>query len=219
MAERYANRSEAEARAYLAHPALGPNLHRCVDALLTHDPLDPHAILGSPDELKLRSSMTLFEAVGEGRLHVDARATRYAPVQYVHTVDVTSRPTVVTTVPTGRLVIATIEVTLLDLVAHPKRSGGFGNIATIVANAIQDDRIDAQRIVETASSYRPAVAQRLGFVIERAAKHLMRDVDLEAMVQFVRGRRTVPLDLRAPAHGSADPRWRVLVNAPLEIDA
>jgi uncharacterized protein (DUF1810 family) len=67
MAERYAIHSEAEARAYLAHPALGPNLHRCVDALLTHDPLDPHTILGSPDDLKLRSSMTLFEAVGEGR--------------------------------------------------------------------------------------------------------------------------------------------------------
>jgi uncharacterized protein (DUF1810 family) len=67
MAERYAIRSEAEARAYLAHPTLGPDLHRCVAALLTHDPLDPHAILGSPDDLKLRSSMTLFEAVGDGR--------------------------------------------------------------------------------------------------------------------------------------------------------
>jgi uncharacterized protein (DUF1810 family) len=67
MAKRYAIRSEAEARAYLAHPTLGPNLHRCVDALLTHDPLDPHAILGSPDDLKLRSSMTLFEAVADGR--------------------------------------------------------------------------------------------------------------------------------------------------------
>jgi uncharacterized protein (DUF1810 family) len=67
MAERYAIRSEAEARAYLTHPVLGPNLHRGVDALLTHDPLDPHAIFGWPDDLKLRSSMTLFEAVGEGR--------------------------------------------------------------------------------------------------------------------------------------------------------
>lgn len=66
-AERYAVRSEAEARADLAHPVLGPNLHRCVDALLAHDPLDPHALLGWPDDLKLRSSMTLFEAVGEGR--------------------------------------------------------------------------------------------------------------------------------------------------------
>jgi hypothetical protein len=52
-----------------------------------------------------------------------------------------------------------------------------------------------------------------------AAAHLGRDVHLEAMAQFVSGRRTVPLDPRGPAHGPADPRWRVLMNAPLEIDA
>jgi predicted transcriptional regulator of viral defense system len=88
-----------------------------------------------------------------------------------------------------------------------------------VANAVQDDRIDVQRIVDTASTYRPAAAQRLGFVIEQAARHLGSDVDLEALAQFARGRRTVPLDLRGPARGPTDPRWRVLVNAPLEIDA
>jgi len=88
-----------------------------------------------------------------------------------------------------------------------------------VANAVQDDHIDAQRIVETASTYRPAAAQRLGLVIERAATNLGINADLEALAQFVRGRRTVPLELRGPAHGPTDPRWRVLVNAPLEIDA
>ncbi|MCA1789422.1 MAG: DUF1810 domain-containing protein [Thioalkalivibrio sp.] len=67
MAERYAIRSEAEARAYPAHPTLGPNLGRCVDAVLVHDPLDPSALMGWPDDLKLRSSMTLFEAVGVAR--------------------------------------------------------------------------------------------------------------------------------------------------------
>jgi predicted transcriptional regulator of viral defense system len=159
----------------------------------------------------------VFHVVTAARLR--DRTIGRSRIAFVHTVDATSRPTVVTTVPTGRLVVASVEVTLLDLVAHPKRSGGLGNVATIVANAVQDDHIDAQRIVETASSYRPAVVQRLGFVIERAAEHLGSDVDLEALAQFVRDRRTVPLDLRAPAHGPTDPRWRVLMNAPLEIDA
>jgi uncharacterized protein (DUF1810 family) len=67
MAERYAIRSLDEARAYLAHPTLGPNLGRCIDAVLLHDPLDPSALMGWPDDLKLRSSMTLFEAVGAAR--------------------------------------------------------------------------------------------------------------------------------------------------------
>ena len=73
MAERYAIRSVAEARAYLAHPVLGPNLHRCVDAVLLHDPLDPSALMGWPDDLKLRSSMTL---VGGHVLAVPAHFAR-----------------------------------------------------------------------------------------------------------------------------------------------
>ena len=67
MAQRYAIRSLDEARAYLAHPTLGPNLTRCIEAVLRHDPLDPGALMGWPDDLKLRSSMTLFEAVGAER--------------------------------------------------------------------------------------------------------------------------------------------------------
>jgi uncharacterized protein (DUF1810 family) len=50
-----------EARAYLAHPVLGPRLEACMRALLAHEGLTVHAILGSPDEMKLRSSMTLFD--------------------------------------------------------------------------------------------------------------------------------------------------------------
>jgi uncharacterized protein (DUF1810 family) len=50
-----------EARAYLAHPLLGPRLHEATGCLLQAPPaLDAHTILGSPDDLKLASSMTLF---------------------------------------------------------------------------------------------------------------------------------------------------------------
>jgi uncharacterized protein (DUF1810 family) len=62
----YAVKSAAEARAYLRHPVLGPRLRDCARALLA---LDTHAardVLGYPDNLKLRSSMTLFaHAAGE----------------------------------------------------------------------------------------------------------------------------------------------------------
>ena len=49
-----------EARAYLAHPVLGPRLRECADALLGLDGDDPVAVMGGVDALKLRSSMTLF---------------------------------------------------------------------------------------------------------------------------------------------------------------
>ncbi|MGP9822020.1 DUF1810 domain-containing protein [Salinarimonas sp. NSM] len=54
-----------EARAYLAHPRLGPRLREAVGLLLPHEGTDIHAILGSPDDLKLRSCLTLFHAAAE----------------------------------------------------------------------------------------------------------------------------------------------------------
>jgi uncharacterized protein (DUF1810 family) len=58
-------RSAAEARAYLAHPLLGPRIRQCCAALLQHRDRSAEDILGGIDALKLRSSMTLFEAVAE----------------------------------------------------------------------------------------------------------------------------------------------------------
>ncbi len=61
MAEAYAIGSLAEARAYLAHPVLGPRLLECCEALLDADPAaSAGSILGGVDALKLRSSVTLF---------------------------------------------------------------------------------------------------------------------------------------------------------------
>lgn len=60
MAQRYGVASLAEARAYLAHPLLGPRLVACTRAVLAVEGRSLHAIFGSPDDLKFRSSMTLF---------------------------------------------------------------------------------------------------------------------------------------------------------------
>jgi uncharacterized protein (DUF1810 family) len=49
-----------EARAYLAHPLLGARLRECTRTLLTVEGRTAHEIFGSPDDLKLRSCLTLF---------------------------------------------------------------------------------------------------------------------------------------------------------------
>ncbi|WP_087002143.1 DUF1810 domain-containing protein [Rhizobium sullae] len=67
MAERYAIRSAEEAAAYVADPILGSRLIRCVQAILSVKDRTAHDILGSPDDLKLRSSLTLFAAVSDQR--------------------------------------------------------------------------------------------------------------------------------------------------------
>ena len=62
MAQTYAIGSLAEARAYLAHPVLGARLRECVAAVLAVQGRSAHEIFGAPDDLKLRSSLTLFAA-------------------------------------------------------------------------------------------------------------------------------------------------------------
>ncbi len=57
------------ARAYLADPVLGARLRECTATVLAAGEAtgrSAHAILGSPDDLKLRSCLTLFEAAAEG---------------------------------------------------------------------------------------------------------------------------------------------------------
>lgn len=62
-ARHYAIRSLDEARAYLAHPLLGPRLVDCTQAVNALQGRGAHEIFGAPDDLKFRSSMTLFAQV------------------------------------------------------------------------------------------------------------------------------------------------------------
>lgn len=69
-AEFYGITSLDEARAYLQHPLLADRLTRATDAVLVHRDRTAHDIFGSPDDLKFRSSMTLFDAASN---HENAR--------------------------------------------------------------------------------------------------------------------------------------------------
>ena len=59
----YAIKSIDEARAYLQHPILGARLVECCEALLSLRGRSAHDVLGSPDDMKLKSSMTLFASI------------------------------------------------------------------------------------------------------------------------------------------------------------
>lgn len=62
----YGLASLEEARAYLAHPVLGPRLVQITHLLEGIDESSPTAVMGYPDDIKLRSCMTLFEAADGG---------------------------------------------------------------------------------------------------------------------------------------------------------
>jgi uncharacterized protein (DUF1810 family) len=65
MSQRYAIASLDEARAYLAHPVLGPRIAECARILIELPGHDAEAIFGGIDAVKLRSSMTLFARASE----------------------------------------------------------------------------------------------------------------------------------------------------------
>lgn len=65
-ARHYAIKSFDEARAYLAHPLLGVRLVECCETILTLPGTSASEIFGFPDDMKLKSCMTLFAAVSEG---------------------------------------------------------------------------------------------------------------------------------------------------------
>lgn len=66
MARLYALSGIAEARAYLAHPLLGPRLQECTRLVNAVHGSTALEIFGSPDHLKFRSSMTLFARAAGG---------------------------------------------------------------------------------------------------------------------------------------------------------
>lgn len=63
LAQYYAINDLDEAHAYLTHPVLGDRLRECSEALLGIQGKTANEIFGSPDDMKLRSSMTLFASV------------------------------------------------------------------------------------------------------------------------------------------------------------
>ena len=70
---RYGIGSLDEARAYLAHPVLGPRLRECVEAVSMHEGLGAEQIFGSLDAMKFRSCLTLFaQAVGQPSVFTQA---------------------------------------------------------------------------------------------------------------------------------------------------
>jgi uncharacterized protein (DUF1810 family) len=63
MSKRFSIKSLAEAQAYLRHPVLGPRLLECFQAVLGAGGRSALELMGSPDDMKLRSCATLFERV------------------------------------------------------------------------------------------------------------------------------------------------------------
>lgn len=131
----------------------------------------------------------------------------------------TERPIVEVNTPTGTIKVSTPEVTVLDLVADPLHGGGLSNIATVIADLLEDDKINMKKLLTAVEHYPLAVAQRTGWMIEHAATEIGKEIDLEQLAAIAsrRAERTL-LSPSAPRRGTMDRRWRVVVNTEVESD-
>jgi uncharacterized protein (DUF1810 family) len=77
IARHYGIDSLAEAQAYLGHPVLGPRLVECTELVNKVEGRSIHQIFGSPDDLKFRSSMTLFALAQPGAPVFRAALNKY----------------------------------------------------------------------------------------------------------------------------------------------
>lgn len=78
MAKRYAIKSTDEARAYLNHPILGRRLLECTEAVKAIRDRSASEVFGCPDDMKFRSSLTLFASVaGSGSVFHDLISKYY----------------------------------------------------------------------------------------------------------------------------------------------
>ena len=77
MSQRYAIQSAAQAKAYLDHPVLGQRLRQAAFLLLSVEGKSANEIFGTPDDLKLRSCMTLFSEVSPAEKVFDEVLKRF----------------------------------------------------------------------------------------------------------------------------------------------
>lgn len=93
MSRRYAIRSISEAAAYLEHSTLGARYREAVEVLLQHQDRSAHEIFGSPDDMKLHSSLTLFASVApDDELFQEALLRFFRGAHDLSTVRLIGRP-------------------------------------------------------------------------------------------------------------------------------
>ena len=92
MAKRYAIEGLPEANAYLQHPILGPRLSECCKAILPIEGRSATDIFGYPDDVKLKSSMTLFaQAAEHGSIFTKVLAKYFGGQMDAKTLEVLNR--------------------------------------------------------------------------------------------------------------------------------
>jgi len=203
----------SEFRSWRAVPAT-----HFIDALMNH--------LGHPYYVALLSAAEvhgfahqrpqLFQVMTPARLR--DRDFGRVRIRFITDASMAGRGVEVVNTPTGTMRVSSVETTVLDLVAHPNLSGGLSNVATILGEMVEEQRIDVGRLAEAVATYPSSVGQRCGWLLDHVAEVVDVRLDTSPLAESLDQPRVVLLEPSGAKQGERDRRWRVTVNSIPEPD-
>jgi len=136
-------------------------------------------------------------------------------VEFVARKAVAVVPTIQLNTPRGLLRVSSLEATALDLVGYAARAGGLDTVATVLAELVE--RVDPAKLVAAARLAPVPWAQRLGHLLEVVGAGDRTG----PLAEWVRAQAREYVPLAPGAHGgkARSKRWRLLVNASVEVEA
>ena len=115
--------------------------------------------------------------------------------------------------PTGSYLVATREMTAVDLAWRPREAGGTSNVATVLRDI---GNLDGERLARLATTRRRGVARRLGWLLDK----FRPDVDtfwLQQIARPAKGSAAVLVPGNRP-RGPLDSTWGLRLNGAVEPD-
>ncbi len=124
---------------------------------------------------------------------------------------------------TGKMKLATVELTAFDLLRYPRAAGGLGNIATVLSEL--GAKIEPEKLAALMPAFERSVVQRLGHMLSRSGhkdrtEPLFRRLSPGPSIPWVELDPAISGDPDlSPAAAERDGRWRVIAHQPTEADA
>lgn len=145
------------------------------------------------------------------------RRVRRGRLQFIQRAEAAVRPRQRHIVPTGRIWVSSPEITVLDLVESPNFGAGLSNVATVIGELIEGNRLGPLELARAAERYPTAVGQRAGYLLDFMAAEVEFAFDTEPLRESLKDVRYRDLSPGAGV-GERDERWHLVINTEIEHD-
>ena len=143
-------------------------------------------------------------------------------IEFIYKKNINDLPIEQVTVDTGYLKISSPELTMVDLLLYPKKSGGLNHIATILTELIES--VDIRKIPEVIIKVKKkSIFQKLGYILEKieTEDEIKKQEILEIIFQSIKKNqiRYYPLEPSLPTKDEPrNKKWKIIENTTIEAD-